>query len=72
MNRIRVLAGLATAAALLAPATARAATAVAPPAVDPLATCTAGDFSQPLLSLKDKSYYTLAPSGAFDSDTTNG
>ena len=74
MNRNRVLAGLATAAALLAPATARAAapSATTPPPVDTLASCAAGNFSQPLLGLKDKSYYTLAPGGAFDSDTTDG
>ena len=65
-------AGLVAAAALFAPAAAHAATAATPAPVDPLASCAAGDFSQPLLALKDKSFYTLAPGGAFDSETTDG
>jgi hypothetical protein len=66
MKHTRALAaGLAAAAALLAPAAAHAATALTPPPVAPLDACTQQALSQPLLAFKDSNYYTLAPDGAF-------
>jgi hypothetical protein len=71
MKRNRMLAGLVAAAALIAPAGARAATAATPPAVDPLADCSMPALSQPLLAVKDNAFYTLAPGGTFDSDAAS-
>jgi hypothetical protein len=73
MKHTRALtAGLMAAAALCTPAAAHAATAATPNPVDPLPSCAGHDFSQPLLALKDKAYYTLAPGGTFATDTTDG
>jgi hypothetical protein len=66
------VAGLVAATALIAPAAARADTAATPPAVAPLAACTTPNMSQPLLAVKDTSFYTLAPGGAFEAGTTDG
>ena len=64
-------AGLTAAALGLSAGSAHAATTVSTPTpVAPLATCSHGAFSQPLLPFNDKHFYTLAPGGDFEGSTS--
>jgi hypothetical protein len=64
-------AGLTVAALGLGAGSAHAAVTVSTPTpVAPLADCSHGSFSQPLLPFKDKNYYTLAPGGDFEGSTS--
>jgi hypothetical protein len=68
----RALGAVLTAAALgLGAGPAHAATTVSTPTpVAPLASCSHGEFSQPLLPFNDRRFYTLAPGGDFEGATS--
>jgi hypothetical protein len=64
-------AGLTAAAFGLGAGSAHAAVTVSTPTpVEPLASCSHGEFSQPLLPFKDRNLYTLAPGGDFEGPTS--